>query len=648
MKAAIKSITLENFKGVKQATYAFGNNASITGCNGAGKSTIATAWYWIFGNVDSELTNNPNVFPNDMEEATPAATAVLDIDGTEVTVARLQKRKITKSKEEGKADSVTVSSTYKVNEVEYGERDFKKKMESYGVDMEKFLQLSHPDVFTSQMANKKDLEKMRNTLFSMGGSYTDLEVAEQTDGVSEAKELLKSYSKQEIEAMQNATLRKIREVYGLKGEILRATIEGMERSKTDIDLAELELHRNLLKEQIADNKAKQENISKQYNEQQKASDGILELKFRLSDLHRKANEENTRNRREIEDAIRRDEREASLTEKTVCEIENSIKFRESIVSDDTLEQCRKEYTEARNREFDENSLICSYCGQEYPAEKKEQLRAKFQSDKQEELRRITAVGNAIKERKQNEKKELENLKKMLEAKSGELRTRRDAIAERKKQLSELPEAIDISDTPEAQEIQKQIAEKEAAMNKSSSVDEVRMLLRANEEHFREELAEVEKRIALSIRNAEIDEQISELREKQGEYEQNKANAEKVLDQLSMIDRRKNELLSDSINQHFEIVEWLMFDWQKNGEYKSVCIPLIDGRRFGESANTGREILAKMDIINGLQRFYGQHLPIFLDNAEALDKESVKRIKADAQAIFLTVTNDRDLKVEASQ
>ncbi len=41
MQAKIKSLHLENFKGVKSSTYQFdGNNASAIGQNGAGKTTL--------------------------------------------------------------------------------------------------------------------------------------------------------------------------------------------------------------------------------------------------------------------------------------------------------------------------------------------------------------------------------------------------------------------------------------------------------------------------------------------------------------------------------------------------------------------------------------------------------------------------------
>ena len=41
MQAKIKSLHLDNFKGVKSATYQFnGKNVSVIGQNGAGKTTI--------------------------------------------------------------------------------------------------------------------------------------------------------------------------------------------------------------------------------------------------------------------------------------------------------------------------------------------------------------------------------------------------------------------------------------------------------------------------------------------------------------------------------------------------------------------------------------------------------------------------------
>ena len=101
---------------------------------------------------------------------------------------------------------------------------------------------------------------------------------------------------------------------------------------------------------------------------------------------------------------------------------------------------------------------------------------------------------------------------------------------------------------------------------------------------------------------------------------------------------------EEINNHFGIVKWLLFDYQKNGEYKEVCIPTIDGKRFGDSTNTGREIEAKLDICNSFQKFFGMQLPIFLDGAESLNDCFMPEL--DTQLITLAVSEDRELIINS--
>lgn len=639
MKALIKSITLQNFKGCKEATYTFdGKNVTVCGANGSGKTTINTSYNWVMADKDTELHSNPPIRPVDVEECTPRVDIIFDIDGREVSVAKLQKQ--TK-----KGNSVSLSNTYEVNAVEYGERDFKAKMAEYGIDFDLFLPLSHPDYFTSQKS-----ADMRKVLFAMASEKSDKEIADLTDGADDVAKLLENYTVEEVKAMQNATLRKIKEVYGKDGEILRAKIEGMEQSKVDIDVAELELHKNVLKEQIADNKAKQDDVSKQFEEYQKLSDGIMELKFAEGDLQRKANEENIKARREIEDKISCKKFLVSKTQGTISETESDIDRtkRKIEVSTNRLNELRELYTETSNRVFDENRLICSYCGQELPEEQKEQLRTKFEQAKKDELAEITNEGNMRKSDVEIEKETLRTLDIELLGHKKSLEMLNTAIADLEKQLSELPASVDISETEEYKAIHSQIAEKEQAISQMNNADEIRQTLKAESEDLQSQLTEVEKQIALSQRNIEIDEQIEYLRNKQSEYEQNKADAEKILYQLDLVSKRKNELLTDDINKHFDIVRWQMFEYQKNGEIKDCCIPLIDGKRFGESTNKGREILAKLDIIKGLQKFYGQYYPVFLDNAESLSEETLKRIDMPCQLILLKVTEDEKLRIEVDK
>lgn len=643
MQVKIKSISLQFFKGVKSATYQFGGkNASAIGQNGAGKTTIFTAYMWLMADKDSGLKSNPDIRPLHTEECTPMVESVFEIDGKEVTAAKIQKCTVKKGKNGG-ADTVSLSNSYEVNSVEYGERDFKKKMAEYGFDFDLFLPLSHPDVFTSQKS-----ADMRKVLFGMVSEQSDYEIACDTKGTQNVALLLENYNADEVKAMQNATLRKIREEYGKDGEILRAKIDGMEQSKTGIDVAELELQKNALNEQIEDNKTKQEDISKELEEQQRASDGVIELKFELNDLQRKANEENNRKRREFEEEISSADISAQQHSKTIILANDKITSKKRDLADyeKYIAECRDMWNEANAIEFDENSLVCHMCGQELPEDKKGQERSKFEKCKAKKMADISGKGNGWKQKIKETKAEIEQLEKSVEiaTKQKEMAEKRSEELEEK--LDKLPQSIDISDRPEVQEIQRKIAEKEAVMSKGNSAEDMRKKLKGEEYYFRSQLTEVEKQLALAQKNVEIDEQIAALRKKQGEFEQNKANAEKILYQLDLVSKRKNELLTDQVNSHFKLVKFRLFDYLKNGSVVDDCEPTIDGKSLKDHSNGALRVLAKLDIVDGLQRFYGQHYPVFAEDFSLVTDNTECRIDMDCQLIKLVAEKGvKELKIE---
>lgn len=641
MKAKIKRIELTDFKGVRNASYEFGDKTKISAENGAGKTTIADAFYWIFTDKNYSLASNPNIRPNDGRECTPTVIAELDVDGKSVTVAKFQKCIVKKSRTGGN-DTVSLSNSYEVNSVEYGERDFKAKLNEYGFDFDLFLALSHPDVFTGQKSND-----MRKVLFSMASEKTDLEIAQATDDVEDLVKLLENYTMEEVKAMQNATLRKIKENYGKDGEILRAKIEGLEMSKTNLDVAELELGKRAINELLKSNYAKQDDAAKMLEDRTNISHEIMELSFAKTEFVKKANEENIANRVKIDDDIAKKKFLLYQTERTIRETERDIDLQKGNIErfSNKIKEKRQEWLTENNRVFDENSLVCSYCGQEYPLEKKEQLKADFESHKAKRLNEIAQDGNDCKNVLEEEKEKLSKSENGLKAHKESMEMLNKAIDELQSKLDAIPKMVDVSENEEYKAILSKIAEKEEELKKYSSEEEIRRELKREESELQSQLVEIEKRIALSAKDVEIDEQILKLRDKQKEYEQNKANAEKILEQLKTVSMKKNEMLTKEINKYFEIVKWQMFEYQKNGEVKDCCIPLIDDKRFGESTNKGREILAKLDIVKGLQKFYGQSYPVFLDNAESLSEQTTNRIDMDCQLVMMSVSEDKELRIE---
>lgn len=638
MRATLKRVVLENFMCYAHAEFDFYDITKIIAKNGIGKSTIATAYLWCLFNCDYELKDNPVVRREvdgvSVDDMDVSVELTLDVDGKEVTMKKVQKRTYSKDGSSYKDDN-----KYFVNDVPKTLKDFNAYLD---IDMSVFKMCSNINAFL----NQKPAE-MREYLFSLVENVTDLDIASQKAELAELVPLLNKYTVEELSAMNKATKAKITKDL----PILDGQIKEKERDiqiKSDIDTSDLELLKNSLKEQIADCVAKQTDNDKLLAEYDKASADILDLKFKQGDLSRKANEENIKVRRDIEDKIADKKFLVKQTEKTIADTESRVVSSEKVIENikGCLQVERDKWKEENERKFDDSSLICPYCGNEYKEDKKEQLKADFAKHKADNLKAITDNGNMYKERLDKEKATLESLKAELPQHRESLEMLNTAIADLEKQLSELPQEIDVTSTEEYKALEQQIAEKEQAMHKANDISSVKAELKAQENDLRQQLSECERKIAES--NTEKDEQrLEELRAEQRTQEQNKTNAEKILDLLDELDKAKNETLSDRINSHFSLVKWKLFELNKSGGYKSVCIPTVNGKSILTTmSNKGNRILGRVDICNSIQKISGMSVPIILDDSESLDSTNQKKVAemVDSQLIMLIVDDSEKLEV----
>lgn len=637
-RAVLKKVVLENFMCYAHAEFDFYAITKITAKNGKGKSTIATAYLWCLFNCDYELKDNPVVRRETdgkpVDDMDTSVELTLDVEGKEVTMKKVQKRTYSKDGSSYKDDN-----KYFINDVPKTLKDFNAYLD---VDMNVFKMCSNVNAFL----NQKPAE-MREYLFSLVGDVTDLDIASQKAKLAELVPLLNKYTVEELSAMSKATKTKITKDL----PILDGQIKEKERDiqiKQGTDVSDLELLRNSLKEQIADCIAKQTDNDKLLAEYDKASADILDLKFKQGDLSRKANEENIKARREIEDKIADKKFLVKQTKKTIADTESRVVSSEKVIENikGCLQVERDKWKEENERKFDDSSLICPYCGNEYKEDKKEQLKADFAKHKADNLKAITDNGNMYKERLDKEKATLESLKAELPQHRESLEMLNTAIADLEKQLSELPQEIDVTSTEEYKALEQQIAEKEQAMHKANDISSVKAELKAQENDLRQQLSECERKIAES--NTEKDEQrLEELRAEQRTQEQNKTNAEKILDLLDELDKTKNETLSDSINSHFSLVKWKLFELNKSGGYKSVCIPTVNGKSILTTmSNKGNRILGRVDICNSIQKISGMSVPIILDDTESLDSTNQKKVAemVDSQLIMLIVNDSENLEI----
>ncbi len=637
-RAVLKKVVLENFMCYAHAELDFYAITKIMAKNGKGKSTIATAYLWCLFNCDYELKDNPvvrrEVDGKSVDDMDTAVTLTLDVDGKEVTLRKVQKRTYSKDGSSYKDDN-----KYFINDVPKTLKDFNTYLD---VDMNVFKMCSNVNAFL----NQKPAE-MREYLFGLVGNVADLDIASQKAELAELVPFLEKYTTEEISAMNKATKTKITKDL----PILDGQIKEKERDiqiKQAIEVSDLELQKNSLKEQIADCVAKQTDNDKLMAEYDKASSDILNLKFELSDMSRKANEGNVKARREIEDKISDKRFLVKQTEKTIADTENCISSSEKVIEciKAYLQTERDKWKEENERKFDKNSLICPYCGNEYKEDKKEQLKADFEKHKADNLKAITDNGNMYKERLDKEKATLESLKTELPQHRENLEMLNTAIADLEKQLSELPQEIDVSAIEEYKALEQQIAEKEQAIHKANDISAVKAELKAQETALRQQLAECESQIAKSDTAAD-EQRLEELKQTRIDSEQNKANAEKILDLLDELDKAKNEALTEAVNSHFSLVKWQLFEYAKNGNYKSCCIPTVDGKSILTTmSNKGNRILGRVDICNSIQKISGISVPIVLDDSESLSTENQKKVSemVDSQLIMLIVNDSEKLEI----
>ena len=635
----LTKLVLRNFMAYQEAEIDFSDVTRISGKNGAGKSSIATAYTWVLFDCDYNLKSNPpvrrEVAGKPVMDSDVEAELVFDLDGKEISMRKVQHRTISKDGVSYKDDN-----KYFINDVPKKKADFETYL---GIDMGILRSCSNPEAFLVKKA-----DEMRQYLFSLVKSIPDIDICRADKSLSLLAEKLEKYSVEELTAMNKKKKSEIeKELPVLDGQIREK--ERDIQLKSGIDVSDLELQRNALKEQIAENLKKQADSQNVLKDYETATAGIMELKFKLSDMQNQANNAIAEESRKIRNEI---------------SVKERIKWEMSIRSDDCsrdirlMEESIKKMSEEKQqlanlwkqekaRVFDESSTVCPYCGQEYPEDKKEQIRSEFDVRKEAELKRITDKGMSLKNAIEKDEHEIEKLNDSLKETTENIISVEEEIRLFKEKEAKIPVAADISNNEEYKNIQNQIAEKEKYLEQFGNASDLKAQLKQEESELNEQLRSCEQKISQSDTSTE-EERLEELKARKIDLGQKKTDAEHILDLLTELEKKKNELLSDEINSHFGLIKWKLFENAKNGNYKSVCIPQIDGKSILTTiSNKGNRILGKLDICRSIQKIEGVSVPIWTDDCESLDSENQKKVvdMADGQLIMLIVNDSEKLKVE---
>lgn len=658
MRMILKSLHMENFKGIKSLDVNFYNKTSIKGQNAAGKTTIFDAFTWLLFNKNSAGEEKFNVRPLDkdgkrIDNVEIKVAAVLDVDGKEVELSKAQKQNWVKKRG---TDTVTLQgndNTYEVDGYPYDTKPYEEYVKGL-CNIELFKMLTNPQYFSS--LKWKD---QRDILMKLVAEVSDAELA-QTDAkyAPLLDELEKAPSTDDIRAKFSKALSEWKK----KQAEIPVRIDEAEKSKVDVDVAEQELLKADLERKI---EAVEDLIGKSDVRIDEMRSEEMHCQFEMSAIAQNMNNELSSKKREIKNHKYDHERKLEDVRSSIRKAQDSIESNKKSISEQTLKEADfvKKYNEEVVKKFDdskwvfdESTTVCSLCGQRLPEDKIESLRADFSQRKADAietfneehaktLAMIVDDGNAcaeiIKKLTENNK-ELEskiNTLKLHEAEGIDILKRFD------EQISKIPACADYMQNAEYAKLKakqdKLLAD--IAKLESEGTDKVVTDLKAEKADLQSQLDEVNKVIAQAANNAAIDDRIETLRDEQKEIGQKVADQEQMLYLLEEFIRFKLNKVSESINSHFKTVNFKLFEMQLNGGMKDCCECTVNGVPYS-TLNSGHRIVAGLDIIRSLSELYGVSVPIFVDNAESLNEFNVPDM--DAQLILLSVSEDKQLKIKA--
>lgn len=638
----LKKLLIQNFKGCRERSIDFGNVTNIFGANASGKTTVLDAWMWLLFNKDSSGAEKFKARPQD-EDGKPvdnveiAVEAVLDVDGTEITLRKTQKQNWVKKRG---TDITTLQgnvNTYEIDSFPASEKEFKEKISSIILE-ELFKLLSDPRAFAAL-----PWKKQREILMKFISDVTDADIiaADPDTYAPVSDEILAAGVDKAIEKAKKAmaTLKD-------RQKELPARIDEASKSLVQIpELAELELQRNVLNEQLEEVQKKRDDVGQAYQVVADIRAEIMETRMEMDSIKFEANTKLDARRREAR-RIHSDleSKVFDLFEKRQKK-EGEVKRLQELVEEKEQQRTSlgEKYKSTKAMTMDESETVCKMCGQVLPADRIEQIRADFEKNKEDQVNKVLSDGRKV-------KSEIDDANSRIKTLQGEIATLKqawsEATADKNKAyeaMNAIPDSVDISDNQEYQALQTKLSNLETQLGNMDTGESIKQQLSIREKGIREELDAVNKQFGMWESNERTKGNIEILKAKQKEVGQKVADQEKKVFLLEQFSMAKMEMLSSKINSQFQSVTVKMFEKQINGGMAPTCKIQIDGVDYADLNSAGK-IQAGLDVISSLAKLYSISVPVWLDN-----RESVSEIpEVDGQIVNLYVSpEDKELRVEVA-
>ena len=617
MKAIIKNIEMQNFKGFASAKRDFdAEREVIKAKNGSGKSTFMYAFLWTVGlNVNDVI---PKLFNKEIPDLVISVKVVLDIDGVEYVLIKEQKSVVKVNKETGESTKTSNESKYSIDGIAFTFTKYKEKLEQiFGNSYDCLEMLISKEFFNSETTKWK-WDNRRKVLFNickvdevlnklLDKPAYDLIATDVKKGYS-TSDLKKSYRK---------------EKNGYTDLQKRNTIIIEEKSKDvttyseyDFDKLEKEKKAVLNKITALQTATKIENKNTVLSEK---TAEMSTLVTKLSKLQAKGLEEKSilQNRvytkhmdlQKIKcegDGLKRDIENNAFQAKR---IENEIdKAKEQVYSGD---------------------VVCPTCGQALPEKQIDEAKQMWEDNRTRITKDLTKVLEETKALNVPLEKQVEELRNKYK----ELKAEYDINKEKLDTYNPNSEAIE--------KLQTEIGAIKAEIS-NLKVRDVKANTNEKTREFQDKLDFINNRLTYKNIISDIKTDISKKKNDNVDLADKIALCERKEKQLEEFVREQVSLVNETINSKFgNGVSFALYNElyrDGDGGLSETCICMLDGKTY-TAMSTGERYKADLEVVKSLQREYGVKLPIFSDNAESFTDV----ITAKQQLIELYATKGKTIE-----
>lgn len=646
-QVVIKSMKLVNFKGLRDFKIEFNDSiTNVLGKNGSGKTTVFDAFTWLLFGKDSEDRKSFNVKTLDekgvaIPKLPHEVSAILVVNGEEINLCRRFCEKWTKKRGTSSEEFTGHEEERLYNDVPMSVKDWSEKINAICSE-QVFKFITNPLYFSSQ---KSDAQ--RAMLFRMAGTLSNEEIAKGNENFTK---LLASVTGKTLEEYKREISAKKRRIK----EDIEGIPERIDERKRDMPTEENWLE---IEADIATKQNELSNIEKAISDKveayNNASNNRLELSKKCSELKQKKLDREYKIKSTVQadyNALVAKQKELSaeiqqLEFDLARENQKIAGYRKEL---DDYKQKREvliaEWREIKAKEiiFKEGEFVCPTCGRPLDIDdierKQNEMKAAFNTKKASELEANNKQGQEIKANiirteefiSQCEQR-VSQIKEKIEA------LRNNPIREKTAIAPDTTQAVETDE--EIKKICKEIEEIETVMQKPIEAQDTEVL-KSQKQSLNEEIDVLKKRLGnkeiIEKNNARIAELEAQLREKSNEL----ARLEGIEFTMAEFSKARIEAIENRINGMFGIVKFKMFEQQINGGEVETCEAMVNGVPYSD-LNNAMKINAGLDIINAICKSEDITAPIFIDNAESVNK----LLTTQSQMIRLVVTEDENLIIK---